>query len=76
MKDFIQLRELIEDNGYKIKYIASELGVTAQGLHNKLSGRTEFTHSEICKLGELLGNENVNRIFFAQKRELNSTKEL
>lgn len=74
LNEFIQLRELVEKNGLKIKYVASELGVTPQGLHNKLSGKTEFTHTEIRKLGELLGTSDVNRIFFAQKSELDSTK--
>ena len=75
MKDFTELRQLIDESGLKFKHIAEKLGITPPSLYNKLSGKTEFTHTEIGKLGMMLGQTDVNRIFFVQNSELNSTKD-
>lgn len=69
MKDFSSLRQLISKSGYKLGYIAERLSITNQGLYNKLRGKSEFTHTEICTLSEILGENEVNKIFFAQKSE-------
>ena len=63
----------ISKSGYKLGYIAERLSITNQGLYNKLRGKSEFTHTEICTLSEILGENEVNKIFFAQKSELDST---
>lgn len=48
-------------------YIAESLGLTRQGLYNKLSGEREFKGSEIKKISDLLNLSEQERedIFFA-----------
>ncbi|MDU2333081.1 hypothetical protein [Veillonella sp.] len=60
------LKQIIDDKGYKLSYVASELSLTREALYKKLRGDTEFKASEIAKLVELLkltGKETKN-IFF------------
>lgn len=48
-------------------YIAESLGLTRQGLYNKLSGKREFKGSEIKKISDLLNlsEQEKEDIFFA-----------
>lgn len=60
------LREKIEESGYKLRFIASKIGITYQGLLNKMNNETEFKASEIqalCVLLNLNGDERET-IFF------------
>ena len=62
------LREAIAESGIKTNHIASCLGHTVQTLGNKISGKTEFTVSEmqtICKLLNLT-REKRDKIFFSK----------
>ena len=61
------LEEKIKQSGYKRGYIAAKLGRTRYGLALKISGKNEFTASEISILCSLLGisAEDRMRIFFA-----------
>lgn len=61
------LREKIENSGYKLQFIAKSLGLTYQGLLNKINNRSEFRASEIQALYNLLGLTEKERvaIFFA-----------
>ena len=49
-----KLNEIIKNSGLKKKYIAEQIGRTPYGFALKLSGKHEFTASEIKKLCELL----------------------
>lgn len=63
----IMLSEKIELSGIPKSAIAESLGLTRQGLYNKLNGEREFKGSEIKKLSNLLnltGSEK-EAIFFA-----------
>lgn len=63
-----KLREIIDLNGYKLSFVASKLGLTRNGLMNKINNVTDFTIPEVKKLCELLHIEEfeeVERIFFA-----------
>lgn len=57
----------IEASGRSKSEIAELLGITRQGLYNKLSGETEFKMSEIKVLSMLLSltPEERDHIFFA-----------
>lgn len=57
----------IEASGRSKSEIAEMLGITRQGLYNKLSGETEFKSSEIKILSMLLSltPEERDHIFFA-----------
>lgn len=62
------LREKINESGYKIYFIANKVGITYQGLLNKMNNRNEFRANEIQALFDLLNlsEEERNAIFFAQ----------
>ena len=61
------LREKIEKSGYKLQFIAQKIGITRQGLLNKINNRSEFRANEIQVLYDLLGLTAEERvaIFFA-----------
>lgn len=60
------LREAIQRSGYKLQFIADRVGLTYQGLLNKINGKSEFRASEIQTLHRLLGLTEAEReaIFF------------
>lgn len=60
------LKQIIDNKGYKLSYVASELSLTREGLYKKLRGDTEFKASEIAKLVELLklSSKETREIFF------------
>lgn len=62
------LRMKIDESGYKLRFIAKQLGITYQGFLKKLNNETEFKASEIQILRELLHltPEECEKIFFAQ----------
>ncbi|WP_313961751.1 helix-turn-helix transcriptional regulator [uncultured Parvimonas sp.] len=66
MIDLEKLRNLIDDSGLKINYIANELNISREGLYHKLEGKTEFKVSEVQKLAKVLNmsNDMRNIIFF------------
>ena len=49
------LREVIKEKGVKYKHLAEQLGISYQGLVNKITNVTEFTVSEAYKLSDILG---------------------
>lgn len=61
------LNEKIEESRLSKNTIAEELGLTRQGLYNKLTGIREFKGSEIKKLIQMLGltEQEQQIIFFA-----------
>ena len=65
--NLIKLAEKIENCGLTKSAIAEGLGLTRQGLYNKLSGDNEFTGSELKTLSKLLEltDQERNDIFFA-----------
>lgn len=64
-----ELKAAIARSGLTNQTIALELGLSAQGLYNKLSGNSEFKGSEIKHLAEILqlSISEVNNIFFSIK---------
>lgn len=72
MTDVELLREKIDDSGYKIAYLAKNLGLSPQGFYLKLNGANEFKATEIQKLCELLKISDpaeMKCIFFASTVE-------
>lgn len=67
MTNTILLRKMIDKSGYKLRFIASKLGITYQGFLRKINNETEFKASEIQGLKELLNLTDKERdeIFFA-----------
>lgn len=68
MTDTALLQAAISKSGTTITWLASELGISREGLYNKVSGKTEFKASEVVALTRLLHLEleERDRIFFAQ----------
>ena len=68
MTDSKLLREKIEQSGYKLQFIAKKVGITYQGLLNKINNRSEFRATEIQALYDLLRLNESERmaIFFAE----------
>lgn len=60
------LRKKIDESGYKLRFIAKQLGITYQGFLKKINNETEFKASEIQSLKELLNltDEERDMIFF------------
>lgn len=67
MTDSKQLRQVIEDSGYKYSFIASKMGISSYSLQRKIENDNEFKASEIKVLSELLKISDCqrNQIFFA-----------
>ena len=65
--NLLLLAKKIDDSGLTKNAIAEGLGLTRQGLYNKLEGKNEFTGSELKRLSSLLSlNEREKEdIFFA-----------
>lgn len=60
------LRKKIDESGYKLRFIASKLGITYQGFLKKINNETEFKASEMQILRELLNltDAEFEQIFF------------
>lgn len=77
MTDSNMLELYIKKSGYRIYFIAEKLGLTYQGLKNKIDNKSEFTQSEIVALSNLLNIDNDVRekIFFANIVDKTSTQQ-
>lgn len=50
-----QLRQYVEQSGYKLQYLAQALEVSPNTLRLKLNAKTEFKVSEAARLSAVLG---------------------
>lgn len=64
-KFFLKLRGAIAANGYNLKLIAIELGISQQALNEKIQGRKQFTLIEMISVCNIL-NAQID-IFFEPK---------
>lgn len=55
MTDCARLNELIKNSDYPVNVIAAKAGMTTQSLHNKRTGKREFTINEMLLLCKVLG---------------------
>ena len=63
------LKEVIEKSGLKIGFIAEFVGISRQGLWNKINNISAFNQYEIDKMCEVLKITSLKRkeaIFFAR----------
>lgn len=61
------LMEKINENGLKVSFVASKLGITRAGLYNKVRNRTQFNQTELkmlCGLLHIDTFEEMDAIFF------------
>lgn len=66
------LKEVIQNKGLKLQYVAKKLGLTGYGLNLKLSGKNDFKVSEANKLIEILNlsKDEIFSIFFTSYSHL------
>lgn len=66
MTNIVLLQQYIEKSGLKKGYIAECMGLSKQGFHNKINGKTDFSVKEILVLCNLLNISVAEReeIFF------------
>lgn len=69
------LKQTIQEKGYKLKYVAKQIGLSSYGLGLKLSGKQEFKVTEINKLIEILSltDDEIQAIFFEDSVHLKTT---
>lgn len=70
MTDTIRLKNLIKNSGLKYLYVAKVLGITYQGLKNKIENKSDFTSREIdklCTILNILDLDEKEKIFFKKK---------
>ena len=63
------LKAKIDASGYKIKYIAAQIGLSYQGFLNKIRNKTDFTAPEIkglCVNCFASNRRKWSKFFFAQ----------
>jgi len=68
LTDVKKLRKKIDQSGYKISFLAAQLGLTPQGLHLKLNNTNQFKATEIktlCDLLKITDADEMKAIFFA-----------
>ena len=60
------LRQRIHASGYRLSWIAEQLGISRYSLSNKIDDVTEFKKSEIAALCRILNinNEDIAKYFF------------
>lgn len=79
LTDSDALKALIKSRGLKLKYVADYLGLTSYGFALKLNNKQEFKTSEVAALCELLEIKSLKEkeaLFFKQKDDLKSSKEV
>lgn len=71
------LRAKLEQSGFKLRFVAEQIGITYQGFLNKINNRSEFRAKEIQALYKLLGLTEEERIaiFFTQEVDKMPTDE-
>lgn len=73
MTDTNRLKDIIKKSGYKYSYVAERLGLTYQGLKNKIENKTLFNTEEVdilCKILKINSLKDKESIFYV----LNSDK--
>lgn len=69
MTDFSELNRVINESGYKRRFIAQKLGFSYQTFLNKMNGLSDFTAEEMNAIKDMfkLSDRRVIDIFFAEK---------
>ena len=73
----MSLKEKIKNSGFKLSYIATQLGLSYTSIKKKMKGEVEFKATEIAVLKQILNlsDSDINLIFFSKNSEYNSLKE-
>ena len=55
----------IKEIGYSTNEVAKLLGISKATLYRKINGNSEFSHSEINNLRNVISEEKIRAIFFS-----------
>lgn len=69
MTDTTLLKKKIDESGLRLDYIYKSLDISRVSLHNKMSGKTEFTLKEVQRLCDILNITSLRekeKIFFSE----------
>ena len=58
------LRSLMVLNGYSIKSLSAEMGITSKSLGDKLNSKQDFWLHEVQKIKTVLKIEDADKVFF------------
>lgn len=70
MTDSKAIRDLINEKGLKLKYVANYIGLSYYAFQQKIDNKREFKTSEVtllCQLLEIKSLSEKEKIFFATK---------
>lgn len=70
MTDREKFMEVVRLYGKKTYEVATEMGMSAQSLYNKLGNVTEFTQAELLRFRDIfpeVDNETFEKIFFTRE---------
>lgn len=77
MTETKRLKQIISRSGLKYSFIAEQIGLTYQGLKNKIENKNLFNVEEVDKLCKLLNIKDIQQkeeIFFAKQCDFKSQK--
>lgn len=70
MTNLTKLKKVIDKSGFKLGFIALQMGISQQTLYNKLNGNTKtFTIREVFALKKVLKltDEEIEEIFLPER---------
>ena len=56
----LRLKRILAAKGLSYKVCAEAIGITEKSMYNKITGTTEFTYREVCKIRGLLPEYNID----------------
>ena len=56
----LKLKKFLDKKGLTCRMCAAEIGISEKSMYNKISGVTDFTYSEFCKLRRLFPAYNMD----------------
>lgn len=65
--DKLRLEYEMKSRGVTVNALCKNVGISKSAFYRKVSGKSEFTQSEIQKIVDLLGLPSPMGIFFAEK---------
>ena len=65
--DKLRLEYEMKSRGVTVNALCKNVGISKSAFYRKVSGKSEFTQSEIQKIVDLLGLPSPMVIFFAEK---------
>jgi predicted transcriptional regulator len=62
-----KFKAILVEKGISVYDVAKLLGISPATLYRKMNGESDFFREEIQKIGEVIGKDIADEIFFAPK---------